>query len=456
MGSSTHWVLSVAAGLCLVLTLLTAGCEKSESPPPLPKESKTTGSSIGHFDANQAAKFEISLIVPTAQAPKPTGMLPQGAACITPACHASLAVAKHIHGPVSEDACDACHADDIGGHKYPLKRDKKDLCTFCHIVSGTAPHQHKALEQGCTVCHDPHASKVKYLIKADSIDAMCLSCHRVPWKRFTHSILTIGKCTLCHQPHQSDNKMLLIGGRGPGNCYLCHEPMKDKMTADPYVHKPATQQCVTCHNPHSSDFPEQLEAPIRQTCLNNPACHEHEKVAKHLDEITHPHEAVTTGDRCANCHDAHAGPQPLMLDERMDKVCLQCHDKPLKARDGHMIPDMRVVLTQSKYPHGPVRDGQCSACHDAHGSDLLGHADRAVPADVLRAVRHQEHGPVLQVPHQADGAHRQDHEPDEFPQRRREPALRARQPRAQGQDLPDLPRRARQRPAQAHGFGSSV
>lgn len=303
-------------------------------------------------------------------APKPTGALAQGAACVTPACHASFASTRHIHGPIAKNACDTCHADDVGGHKYPLLRDNTKMCTFCHAVSGTAPHQHKALQQGCTVCHEPHVSNVKYLIKGDSIDQMCESCHRVPWKRFTHSILTVGKCTMCHQAHQSDNAMLLLGGQGPGNCYLCHEDMHRSMTSLPNVHKPAAEQCVTCHSPHASDFPNQLKAPIQQTCLTT--CHDHDKVARHLDVVSRPHDAVTAEQRCANCHDSHATFEPLLMPERMDRVCLRCHDKQVTGRDGRVIANMKPVLTESKYPHGPVRDGRCSECHDAHGSDLPG------------------------------------------------------------------------------------
>lgn len=363
-----------ALGFCTAFVLCAAGCRKSEPalPPPPPSDANTVGVSTAHFEQADGGKGAVAEpIKAAAPAPKPTVRLPAGAACVTPACHAGLAAARHIHGPVAKNACDTCHADDVGGHKYPMLRDKTKMCTFCHAVSGTAPHQHKALEQGCTICHDPHVSNVKYLIKGDSIDRMCASCHRVPWKRFTHTILTRGPCTICHQPHQSDNEMLLLGGQGPGNCYLCHDGLRRQMASLPHVHKPAARQCVTCHSPHASDFANQLKAPILQTCLNN-ACHDHDKVAKRLDAVSRPHEAILIGRQCANCHEAHATAEPLLMSDRMDRVCLHCHDKPVKARDGHTIPDMRPVLVESKYPHGPVRDGQCSACHDAHGSDLPG------------------------------------------------------------------------------------
>jgi predicted CXXCH cytochrome family protein len=162
--------------------------------------------------------------------------------------------------------------------------------------------------------------------------------------------------------------MLLLGGGRAGNCYLCHDDLQRRMESEPHVHGPAAKQCVACHDPHTSEFANQLVAPISQTCTT--ACHDHKNIAARLDGLTHPHDAVTKGKQCANCHESHSAPEPVLLGERMDRVCLRCHDKPVKARDGHDIPDMRPVLTEAKFPHGPVRDGQCSACHDAHGSDV--------------------------------------------------------------------------------------
>jgi len=297
-------------------------------------------------------------------APKPTGFLPLGTSCVTPECHGAYAVAPHIHGPVAKRSCESCHADDVGGHKYPVFRDPIGMCSFCHVVAGTKSHQHKPVTQSCTSCHNPHVSDAKFLLKAEPIDRSCAACHRVPWKRYTHSALASGDCSLCHQAHQSDNRMLLIGGTGPEHCFLCHEGVREAIAASPYVHKPLREQCTGCHDPHATDFEHQLKAPLDQSCLS---CHK--KLRERMQKVAYHHGAVTTGRTCANCHTGHASSHASLLPQRMDEVCLRCHDRPITTEDGRVIADMRPELKESKYRHGPVRSGQCSACHDAHGED---------------------------------------------------------------------------------------
>src|SRR6185503_8078935 len=152
-------------------------------------------------------------------APKPTAALAKGASCVTAECHSDYTRAPQIHSPVAQRACDACHESDTGMHTYPLKRDATQTCTFCHAVAGTQTHQHKALEQGCLACHQPHTSSTKFLLKAMNVERTCTACHQVPLKKYSHEPFVRGDCTLCHQPHEADNKMLLRGGAGSKHCF---------------------------------------------------------------------------------------------------------------------------------------------------------------------------------------------------------------------------------------------
>ncbi|MHB1156715.1 MAG: cytochrome c3 family protein [Phycisphaerales bacterium] len=295
--------------------------------------------------------------------PKPTGPLPADASCISPACHASFATAARIHGPVALKDCSACHQDDQGGHTYPLKREKDATCTYCHTVTNTAAHQHKAVaDNGCTACHNPHASRTKFLLTADNTEQLCAKCHNIPWRKHAHEPFKAGQCTLCHQPHESNHKNLLRGGDEPKVCFGCHTDKQLAIADSPFVHTPAKEQCTTCHDPHTSDNPYELRRSIDATCLS---CHK--DIAKTVESATVSHDAMVIADGCANCHDAHASPQPHLLKQRADKLCLTCHDKPLPAHDGHTIADMRPTLNQ-KFLHGPVRSGDCTACHNVHGA----------------------------------------------------------------------------------------
>lgn len=358
----TAWRV-IFALLCIAAT----GCGQEEDKPAIPS-TQAAAASVEHF----SGQTRVVPVVASQQAPKPFGALPKDASCVTPECHAGLATARHIHGPVSEKACNACHADDAGGHLYPLKRDPVETCTYCHKVVGNASHQHDALKQGCGTCHDPHVSKTKFLLKADSSEAMCLSCHDTPLKRFAHDPFAKGECTLCHQPHEGDNKMLLRGGTGATHCFSCHTDTRAKLQTASLVHSPAKKDCDLCHSPHASDNPKQLVKPIDQTCLT---CHE--KVKKQ-EELPVKHEAMTSEMSCLNCHLAHASEQKALLPARMDQMCLKCHEKPVQAADGHMVRSMKFI-TEVKYLHGPIRSGDCGACHSPHGATNPSLLTRAFP-----------------------------------------------------------------------------
>ena len=357
-GPRTNW----AAHLLIILLpfLLLAACSKQPAPTPATAPAPATLPAL----------------------PKPTQPLAEKASCITPQCHSKFKTSKQIHGPVAAEACKACHAEDQGGHHYPLIRQGNAMCTFCHAVAGSKPWQHKALNEspaasapadstiplkpgvtgGCLTCHDPHVSRTKFLLTADSVDALCAKCHDVPLKKHAHEPFAAGQCTVCHQAHQADNKELLRYGEGPDHCFGCHKEKQTAIATLPHVHKAAAESCTTCHGPHATDNPNQLKKPVNDTCLG---CHK--KIQDQISTAKTVHGALTQGN-CASCHDPHASAQPAELKARTDKVCLTCHNVPLKAADGRTLPSMSAVLA-SKNLHGPVKAGNCSDCHQPHAAD---------------------------------------------------------------------------------------
>jgi predicted CXXCH cytochrome family protein len=356
----------VGAAIILVVgILLSAGCDRGDS-----DDMSGAGRTQQAADSDGAAAPPRPVVFPDVPpAPRPTGPLAQNASCVTAECHAVLANSAYIHAPVAQRSCESCHESDMGGHRYPLKRSPAATCTFCHSVAGTAEHQHAALKDGCASCHQPHVSKAKFLLKADSIAQQCAACHDVPLRARAHGPFARGDCTICHQPHQSDARFLLRGGEGPSHCFSCHGDIGSAVKGASYVHKPARGDCGACHGPHSTDYPFLLKEPVGQTCLG---CHA--KVKREVDAAPVAHGAMSDERSCANCHDGHASEQPQLLRDRMDRVCLTCHDKPLAAADGRVIANMKPALTESDFLHGPIRTGDCSACHQAHGgrrTDLL-------------------------------------------------------------------------------------
>ena len=347
--------------IIVLLVLIAFGCD-DDSDAPRERGATTVKAAAPESYLEKPAAPVQQVIAP--QAPKPTQKLAPDATCVTAECHASYATAKQIHGPVSEKSCNSCHENDIGGHRFPMKRAGNETCTFCHNVSGNLAHQHKPIaDGGCVTCHDSHVSSTKFLLKADNVEQLCQKCHDVPLRRFAHEPFAKGQCTLCHEPHQSANAKFLRGGEGNDHCFTCHGPMKATLASAFSVHEPVTKSCGTCHDPHSSDFQHNLKTNIEQTCLGS--CHTDLK--NHIASAANKHDAVKTDQACANCHNAHASQQKHLLADRTDALCIKCHNKAMQTPDGRTIDNMVPVLTKSQFLHGPVRVGNCSACHDSHG-----------------------------------------------------------------------------------------
>ena len=356
--------------VCLALAAINGltGCGDGSQAEQTPRTERadTAGSTITHFlndddDATEAARRRI---IPAAEpAPKPTERMEADASCITAGCHVDYLTTRYTHGPVSQMACDTCHGPETEVHTFPMKRAGNATCTFCHAVTGTRAHEHDAgTAHGGTSCHDAHASDTKYLLRADSIEASCRTCHTVPLKRFAHEPFADGQCTLCHHPHQSDEQKLLRTAGGNDHCYACHESMRLRIANAPFVHEPAQDNCVTCHDPHTSDHPAELHDATHEHCLS---CHT--DMAQTVDRAAVSHDALFTGRSCANCHDPHAAGRTALLSDRVDHLCMQCHDEPVTTRDGRTLASMTATL-ERKHLHGPVRSGDCDACHSAHGS----------------------------------------------------------------------------------------
>ncbi|MDA8100268.1 MAG: cytochrome c3 family protein [Nitrospiraceae bacterium] len=76
--------------------------------------------------------------------------------------------------------------------------------------------------------------------------------------------------------------------------------------------------------------------------------------AKNTKKVVHA--PAKDGD-CTSCHDPHGSQNKGMLKEAVPALCFQCH------------PDS---LVKQKVMHPPVAGGDCSGCHDNHQSDNPG------------------------------------------------------------------------------------
>lgn len=165
-----------------------------------------------------------------------TGMHPFGKAeeardkaarCL--ACHddsARLALWQSSRHSAAGISCDNCH----GGHSTQpkgLKKPQRDLCFDCHrdIASQVNRQSHHPIKEGkvsCSDCHDPHGSFGQKMIKADSVNELCYTCHaekRGPYM-FEHPPVQ-EDCLACHTAHGSNHNKLLTQ-KTPNLCQGCH------------------------------------------------------------------------------------------------------------------------------------------------------------------------------------------------------------------------------------------
>lgn len=301
---------------------------------------------------------------PVEPAPRPVEVVSFAQGCTTPECHASYAEYPRIHAPVAQHACDSCHQPDTGGHVYPIAPGGNEVCLACHDLGPTGRVQHLALtEDGCLACHSPHASNQPALLVGDAMAETCGGCHTMSAGRFRHEPYDDGLCIACHEPHSGENRLLLRGADDADHCGLCHASTVVEMAGSPHGHDRIDGACLNCHAAHASDYSGLLTSHSGDQCLR---CHADIRTTIESSLVTH--QGAMTDRHCVTCHAPHASPEVSMLRDSQAAVCMECHDEPLTAVDGRTIPDMTAFVLDAAFEHGPVRAGDCSACHSVHGS----------------------------------------------------------------------------------------
>jgi DmsE family decaheme c-type cytochrome len=102
-----------------------------------------------------------------------------------------------------------------------------ETCVACHREQRAQilkPSHHPIVEGKvqCHSCHEPHGALTPNMIKAESVQDLCLGCHadkRGPW---IHEHPPVQEnCATCHTPHGSAHNRLLAQ-KPPALCADCH------------------------------------------------------------------------------------------------------------------------------------------------------------------------------------------------------------------------------------------
>jgi predicted CXXCH cytochrome family protein len=298
---------------------------------------------------------------------KPNTLVDQ-ASCVTLECHANIKSSPILHGPVGANTCDACHDTvDVQAHTYKLSRKNAELCTYCHEFDVSAmPVIHKPVKDGqCLGCHDPHGGATRTLTREKTMAELCGRCHESVTRdhKFNHTPVLKGQCDSCHPPHAAMFPKL-VDAVGTDLCLACHTEFDARLAKAPVRHKAMEDGCLECHDAHGSNQPMQVTKNTTELCLG---CHEETKTA--IAAATYKHSATTSDRACLNCHTPHGGNTVKLMLDQPEKVCMNCHKDPIKTANNRTIPAASELTDSAMHKHGAIKDGQCSGCHAAHGSD---------------------------------------------------------------------------------------
>jgi DmsE family decaheme c-type cytochrome len=179
--------------------------------------------------------------------------------------------------------------------------EKNSVCLACHQRgdrTNWAGSTHETRGLACTNCHTimkavSRKSQLKTAFQPDT----CFQCHkdrRAQMFRSSHMPLREGKivCTDCHNPHGSFTESLLKKDSINDVCYTCHAEKRGPFL---FEHAPVRENCDNCHDPHGTVNEYSLKLSRPRLCFE---CHQFD----HGSTTRGMNDPTTMGRACSNCH----------------------------------------------------------------------------------------------------------------------------------------------------------
>jgi DmsE family decaheme c-type cytochrome len=151
-------------------------------------------------------------------------------ACLS--CHEKDSRRDHWMGSTHQSrdvACTSCHQIHTAHDDVRDRHTQPEVCFTCHKEQRTQinkPSHHPIPEgkMGCSDCHNPHGSVGPKLVKRDSVNDTCYTCHMEKRGPFVHTHEPVAEdCSNCHNPHGTTAENMLKA-RPPFLCHQCHTP----------------------------------------------------------------------------------------------------------------------------------------------------------------------------------------------------------------------------------------
>ena len=196
---------------------------------------------------------------------------------------------------------------DFGRDAATPVEEQNAVCMKCHtrdVGLQWSGSTHQTGQVACADCHDLHAKVDAVSVLTEQAD-VCYECHTKEradnLKPYAHPVRQgIMTCTACHSPHHSTGDTLLKRNTVNELCWSCHTELRG-----PYLfeHPPVSEDCLLCHTAHGSIQPAML---TRRPPLLCQSCHSqrgHPSVSYTKDGLpgNNPSAFVLNGS-CVNCH----------------------------------------------------------------------------------------------------------------------------------------------------------
>ena len=195
---------------------------------------------------------------------------PRTPSCIT--CHGPSTT--HVNRP--EGVKERPRPDRVFSKNTPTPAvERTAVCLGCHDRDSKrmlwGGSQHESADLACNSCHKVHTNHDKVLAKATQTE-VCITCHkeqRTQMAKPSHHPVPEGKmtCSDCHNPHGSAGPKLVKRDSINDTCYTCHAEKRGPFV---HPHEPVTEDCATCHNPHGSTVAAMLKSRPPMLCQQ---CH---------------------------------------------------------------------------------------------------------------------------------------------------------------------------------------
>ncbi len=188
-------------------------------------------------------------------------------------CHGD--VAAHLDDP---EAAKPTHLFD----KNVSAADKTAVCLSCHAGNRQLAFWdagiHKKNDVACSDCHSIHGRKSspstsKYVTTQRQLEySTCSPCHQrimAQLDKNSHHPVIEGKitCSDCHNPHGTLSPGMIKADSVNLLCTSCHTEKRGPFV---FTHLPVEENCLTCHNQHGSNVPKLLVEKVPQLCQD---CH---------------------------------------------------------------------------------------------------------------------------------------------------------------------------------------